>query len=113
MLCPYVVGDYECDNCRYCKTKPHKRGGLENWNMLENVEVDKVSKKDYKKISSINDFIRDFDNDFLGNDENGILSDERTFEEGLDGGLMPTSESLTRDFNRMFGTNYKNILDGG
>ena len=35
MLCPYVVVDYECDDCQYCKIQPHKRGGLENWNMLE------------------------------------------------------------------------------
>lgn len=109
MKCPYV-NDYECDNCMYCKIEPYKKGGLDNWNMLEGVEVTEISSEGIKNIKG-EDFINHFDDEFLGNNKNGIVSDERTFEDGvLDGGLMPTSESLTRDFNRIFGTNYKNIF---
>lgn len=111
MKCPYVK-NYECDDCRYCKTEPHKKGGLDNWNMLEDVDIVQTGIDGTKKFDNIKDVVDNFDNNFLGKDENGILCDERIFENGLDGGLMPTTDSLTEDFNRIFGTNYKNIFKG-
>lgn len=109
MKCPYVQ-DYTCDNCRYCKTEPSKKGGLDNWNMLEkNISIKKISSNNIKEYT-LDDFIDDFDKEFISKHEDRIVGDERTFESGLDGGLMPTSESLTRDFNRIFGTTYKNIF---
>ena len=62
------------------------------------------------RLEVCSDFIDDFDKEFISKHEDRIVGDERTFESGLDGGLMPTSESITRDFNRIFGTNYKNIV---
>lgn len=107
--CPYISRYYECDDCRYCKTEPYKKGGLDNWNMLDRIV--KVSNNGIEDVGNIGDFIDDFDRDFLGTDENGILSDERMFEDGLDGGYFPTTESLTRDFNRIFGANLKSIFE--
>ena len=110
MKCPYVQ-DYTCDNCRYCKTEPSKKGGVENWNMLEkNTSIKKYSANKTEEINNINDLLDDLDKEFISKHEDHIVGDERTFESGLDGGLMPTSESLTRDFNRIFGTNHKNIF---
>lgn len=111
--CPYV-NNYECDNCRYCKTPPHKKGGLENWNMLEeNISIKKHSANNTQEFNNIDDFLEDFDREFIHKHEDSIIADERTFEDNnLDGGLLPTSESLTRDFNRIFKTNYKNIFKG-
>ena len=86
MKCPYV-NNYECDDCRYCKIEPHKKSGLDNWNMLEKTQVVEVSLKGEEIIEG-KDFVDKFDREFLGNDENGILSDERMFENNLDGGLM-------------------------
>lgn len=110
MKCPYV-SDYICDDCRYCKTEPYKKGGLDNWNMLEKTKVTVTSNNEVKEYDDFNDFIDDFDKEFISKHEDRIVGDERTFENGLDGGLMPTSESLTRDFNRIFGTNYRNIFE--
>ena len=109
MKCPYVK-DYTCDDCRYCKTEPYKKGGLDNWNMLEKSRITASSNSQVKEYDSFDDFIDDFDKEFISKHENRIIGDERTFESNLDGGLLPTSESLTRDFNRIFGTNYKNIF---
>lgn len=39
MQCPYIIQEYECDECLYCQIRPCQKGGLDNWNILERIDV--------------------------------------------------------------------------